>query len=157
MKTKQRSDDDRCLQLNRTRKTSLLTGCLDAFLTAITSTTALAQAVCLPAPRLLTTMPMGGQVGTSVEVTITGANFEDAGELSFSHSGIKATPKLDDAGKPIANRFVVSIAEDCPTGIHEARVMTRLGVSSSRAFNVGTLTEVTHTAANTTLETAATL
>ena len=157
MKTKQRSDDDPCRQLNRTRKTSLLTGCLAAFLTAITSTTALAQAVCLPAPRLLTTMPMGGQVGTSVEVTITGANFEDAGELSFSHSGIKATPKLDDAGKPIANRFVVSIAEDCPTGIHEARVMTRLGVSSSRAFNVGTLTEVTHTAANTTLETAATL
>ena len=67
MKTKQRSDDDRCLQLNRTRKTSLLTACLAAFLTAITSTTALAQAVCLPAPRLLTTMRMGGQGGTSVE------------------------------------------------------------------------------------------
>jgi hypothetical protein len=116
-----------------------------------------AQAVCLPAPRLLTTMPMGGQVGTSVEITITGANFENADQLSFSHPGITATPKLDDAGKPIANRFVVNISKDCPTGIHESRVMTRLGVSSSRAFNVGTLTEVTQTAANTTLETAAPL
>lgn len=119
--------------------------------------TAWAQAVCLPAPRLLTTMPMGGQVETSVEITITGANFENADQLSFSHPGISATPKLDDAGKPIANRFVVNIANDCPTGIHEARVMTRLGVSSSRAFNVGTLNEVTQSAANTTLETAAPL
>lgn len=121
------------------------------------TTSAWGQAVCLPAPRLLTTMPMGGQVGASVEITITGANFENADQLSFSHPGISATPKLDDAGRPIANRFVVNIANDCPTGIHEARVMTRLGVSSSRAFNVGTLTEVTQTAANTTLETAAAL
>ena len=28
-----------------------------------------AQSVCLPAPRLLTTMPMGGQVGTTIEVS----------------------------------------------------------------------------------------
>tara|TARA_R110002072_G_scaffold13481_3_gene56961 strand:+ start:27343 stop:29481 length:2139 start_codon:yes stop_codon:yes gene_type:complete len=100
---------------------------------------------------------MGGQAGTSVEVTITGANCENANELSFSHSGIRATQKLDDAGKPIANRFVVHIDKNCPTGIHEARVMTRLGVSSSRVFNVGTMTEVTQTTSNTTLETAATL
>lgn len=121
------------------------------------TTPAWGQAVCLPAPRLLTTMPMGGQIGTTVEITITGANFENADQLSFSHPGITATPKLDDAGKPIANRFVVNIAKDCPAGIHEARVMTRLGVSSSRAFNVGTLPEVTQTVANTTLETAAPL
>ena len=34
--------------------------------------TALAQLVILPSPRLLTTMPMGGRVGTTVEVSITG-------------------------------------------------------------------------------------
>jgi hypothetical protein len=118
------------------------------------SATAWAQAVCLPAPRLLTTMPMGGRVGTSVEITIVGANFENADQLSFSHSGITAVPKVDDAGKPIANTYVVTIAADCPAGIHEARVMTRLGVSSSRVFNVGSLPEVTQTAANTSLETA---
>jgi hypothetical protein len=116
-----------------------------------------AQAVCLPAPRLLTTMPMGGRVGTSVEITITGANFENADQLSFSHAGVTAVPKVDDAGKPIANKYVVTIAKDCPVGIHEARVMTRLGVSSSRAFNVGSLPEVTQTAANTSLETAVAL
>ncbi|HIE96983.1 MAG TPA: hypothetical protein EYQ63_08195, partial [Fuerstia sp.] len=56
----------------------------------LTSSTAFAQSVCLPAPRLMTTLPMGGQVGTSVEITITGQNFEDADELSFSHPGITA-------------------------------------------------------------------
>jgi len=33
---------------------------------------AVAQKVLLPLPRLLSTMPMGGQAGTEVEVTITG-------------------------------------------------------------------------------------
>lgn len=113
-----------------------------------------AQSVCLPAPRLLTTMPMGGQVGTTVEVTITGENFEDAEELSFSHPGIKAIPKLDDKGLPVPNQFLVTIAPDCPTGIYDARVMTRLGISSSRAFNVGMLPEVMQKKPNTTLETA---
>lgn len=113
-----------------------------------------AQSVCLPAPRLLTTMPMGGQVGSRVEVTITGQNMEDVEALTFSHSGITAEPVLNADGQPVANRYVVSIADDCPVGIHEARVMTRLGVSSSRAFNVGSLPEVTPLETNTTLESA---
>lgn len=115
---------------------------------------ALGQAVCLPAPRLLTTMPMGGQVGSTLEVTITGENIDDADLLSFSHPDLTAKPAVDDSGQPVANRFVVSIADDCPPGLHEARVMTRLGVSSSRIFNVGTLPEVTRRKPNTTLETA---
>lgn len=122
-----------------------------------TETIVFAQSVCLPAPRLMTTMPMGGQAGTSVEVTITGQNVEDVESLAFSHPGITAKPVLDEGGRPVADRYLVSIAADCPAGIHEARVMTRLGVSSSRAFNVGTLPEVTQLAAHTTLESAAKL
>lgn len=125
------------------------------FAAALTfSSTAAAQSVCLPAPRLLTTMPMGGQVGSSVEITITGENIEEADALSFSHPGITATRKLDDKGQPVANVYLVAIADDCPTGIHEARVMTKLGVSSSRVFNVGSLPETTRTTPNTSLETA---
>ena len=44
----------------------------------------LAQEVCLPAPRLLTIVPMGGQAGTTFEVTITGENIDGANELVFS-------------------------------------------------------------------------
>ena len=120
----------------------------------LTTSAASAQSVCLPAPRLLTTVPMGGQVGTTVEVTITGDNIENADQLRFSHPGITATQKLDKEGAAISNRFVVIIATDCPTGIHEARLMTRLGVSSSRVFNVDTLPEATRVKPNTSLKNA---
>lgn len=119
--------------------------CLLALLTA----SALAQQVTLPLPRLLTVTPMGGQAGTTVEVTITGENIEDVTELAFS------TPKI--TAKPVAgvvNKFSVSIAADAPVGVYDARVMSRLGVSSVRAFSVNKLPEIMRTKANNTLETA---
>lgn len=121
---------------------------------ACVTATVSAQSVCLPAPRLLTTMPMGGQLGTEVEVSISGESIEDVEQLLFSHPGITAEPKLDAAGKPEPNKFLVSIAADCPLGIHEARVLSRLGVSSSRVFTVGALPEVKQEKATTTVETA---
>ena len=112
------------------------------------------QSVGLPAPRLLTTMPMGAKVGTEVEVAITGEHLEDVGELMFSHPGITAKQKLDPKGNRVADRYVVCVAPDCPIGLYETRVMTRLGISSSRIFAVGTLTEVVRSKANTSLVTA---
>ncbi|MFM7150731.1 MAG: serine protease, partial [Gemmataceae bacterium] len=104
------------------------------------------QSVGLPAPRLLTTMPMGGKAGTKFDVTITGENLDDAGDLLFSDARITATRKLDASGAPLANQYVVSIAPDCPVGLYEARIMSRLGVSSSRIFAVGKLAEVVQAA-----------
>lgn len=115
---------------------------------------AVAQSVCLPAPRLLTTTPMGGQAGTEVEITISGEHLDEAGELSFSDSRITAAPLRDDGGNPVPNKYLVTIAADCPAGLYEARVMTRLGISSSRIFSVGTLPELSRTSPNTTLATA---
>jgi hypothetical protein len=100
------------------------------------ATSAIAQSVCLPAPRLLTTMPMGGQTGSTVEVTIAGDSIDGETELHFSHPGIAAKPTAKE------NRFSVTIAKDVPVGLHEARVMTRLGISSCRAFTVGPQSEV---------------
>ena len=113
-----------------------------------------AQLVVLPSPRLLTTMPMGGQVGSSVEVTIAGENIENVTELLFSTPKITAKPVNGPDGKPVENKFLVSIAADAPVGVHDARVMSRLGLSSARAFSVNKLPEVTRTAANNSLETA---
>jgi hypothetical protein len=113
-----------------------------------------AQSVCLPAPRLLTTMPMGGRAGSQVEIEITGEHLLDAESLVFSDRRLSASPKLDKESKPVANRYIVTIAADCPPGLYEARIMTRLGISSPRAFAVGTLPETTRTSSNTTLATA---
>ena len=114
----------------------------------------LAQSVCLPAPRLLTTMPMGGTVGSQVEIGISGENIEDVDELYFSDTRLKATRKLDASGKPETNKYLVAIAADCPAGIYEARVMTRLGISSSRVFSVDTFPEVIQKSPNTKVATA---
>lgn len=113
-----------------------------------------AQSVGLPAPRLLTTVPMGGKAGSQVEVVISGESLEDADELIFSDPRITATRKLNAAGLPEPNKYLVDIASDCPVGLYEARMMTRLGISSSRAFSVGALPEVVRTKPNTSLATA---
>jgi hypothetical protein len=116
---------------------------------ALASAPCLAQQVTLPLPRLLTVFPMGGKAGTSVEVTITGEHLEDVSALTFS------SPKI--TAKPVAgaeNKFSVNIAADAPVGVYDARVMSRLGVSSGRAFSVGTLAEITRTKANNTIESA---
>ncbi len=124
------------------------------FLPAIS---AMAQLVVLPAPRLLTTMPMGGKLGSTVEVTITGENLEDVTALLFSTPKITAKPATGPDGQPMENKFLVTIAPDAPVGVHEARVLSRLGISSARAFSVGELDEIVRTAANNSVETALTL
>ncbi|HVW36953.1 MAG TPA: serine protease [Pirellulales bacterium] len=121
---------------------------------AFNSTTTFAQSVGLPAPRLLTTMPMGGKAGAEVEVTISGENLASADELVFSDPRIQAKAKLDAAGKPEPNKYLVAIAADCPPGLYEARMMSRLGVSSARVFSVGSLPEAVRAAPNTSLATA---
>ena len=118
-------------------------------LSFLLSLSAFAQQVTLPLPRLLTVSPMGGQVGTTVEVKVTGENLEDVSALTFSDPKITAQPV---AGKE--NTFAVSIAKDAAVGVHDARVMSRLGVSSARAFTVGSLPEVVREKPNTSVETA---
>ena len=115
---------------------------------------AVAQQVCLPAPRLLTVTPMGGQVGTSVEVAVTHQNVAAAEELLFSTPKITARPVVAEDGKRVPNRFLVSIAADAPVGVHDARILSRLGVSSPRAFAVGDLPEVTRTVPNNSIASA---
>src|SRR5438105_1786333 len=46
-----------------------------------------AQAQTLPSPKLTHIAPLGGQVGTSFELTLTGSEFDDAEGLHFSFAG----------------------------------------------------------------------
>ena len=54
----------------------------------------------------------------------------------------------------MADTYVVHIPKDCPEGLYEARLMTRLGLSSSRIFSVGHLNEISQTKPNKSLATA---
>lgn len=110
-----------------------------------------AQTVCLPLPRLLTCMPMGGQVGTTVEIVITGENLDEGGQLVFSSPAIQAERILRADGTLDPLCYRLSISADCPPGLHEMRLLTRLGISSSRIFVVDRTSEVAQTAGNTSL------
>jgi len=112
------------------------------------------QSVGLPTPRLLTVVPMGGKVGSEFEVTVTGDYIDDAEKLIFSDNRITAKNKIGPNGKPMVDKYTVHIAPDCPTGLYEARMLTRLGASSSRIFAVDTLTEVLKSKPNNSLATA---
>jgi len=129
------------------RRVSIVAGFLGAMW--LLPAVAAAQSVGLPAPRLLTLMPMGGRAGTEFEVTIGGDFIDGADHLVFSDPRISAVARRTDEGLPIAEKFAVTIDRSCPVGIYEARVVTRLGLSSSRAFSVGTLPEVVRTLPNT--------
>lgn len=98
---------------------------------------ATAQSVGLPTPRLLTVVPSGGKVGTEFELTVTGEHLDDAGDLVFSDRRVTARRKPD-----APDRYTVKVAADCPPGLVEARVLSRLGLSSPRIFTVGTLPEM---------------
>jgi len=140
------------MSVSRLHRVAFWLSCLG--LLAAGASRGLAQSVGLPAPRLLTTLPMGGQAGSEFEVTISGEELSESDVLVFSDPRITARPKLSAAGTAELNRYLVTIAAECPAGLYEARVITRLGMSSSRAFSVSTLPEVVRTAPNTSLATA---
>lgn len=100
------------------------------------------QSVCLPLPRLLTMMPMGGRAGTTFDVAITGEHIDAATALRFSEPGISAVPKNREDGSREPNVFVVTVATDVLPGVYEAAVVAPTGLSATRVFCVSDLPEV---------------
>jgi hypothetical protein len=113
----------------------------------------------LPTPRLLTVMPPGGKIGSTVEVSFTGTDLEEPEQLLFSHPGIKAEPLAAPEpppqskapapkrgrrgmGPPVISRFKVTLSAGVPPGIHDVRFVNKWGVSNPRAFVAGDLGEV---------------
>ena len=122
-----------------------------------TSSTLSAQ---LPNTQLSTITPAGGTIGTTVEVTVTGADQDDLTTLVFSHPSVVATQVVTAAGEfdanptPVNNKFQVAIAADVPAGIYEVRAAGRFGLSSPRAFVVGTREQIIGNGSNHTLAAA---
>lgn len=103
----------------------------------------------LPQIRVTGVYPAGGQQGQSVDVTVTaGTDLDDAAELIFSHPGLKAVPKKDGNGNPIASQFTVSVGSDVAAGLYDVRVRGLFGISNPRIFRVDTLPEVAETEPN---------
>lgn len=85
----------------------------------------------LPSIRFDRIAPLGGEVGTVVEVEILGADIEDVRDLLFDQPGLDA--------EPVANKerfFNISIASDVPVGTYEVRLVGKWGVSNPRLFAI---------------------
>ena len=105
-----------------------------------------------PSPRIATISPPGAKAGTTVEITVTGSDLDDATALYFSDPKIKAErlpdpPPPKDKKKdnkkapPPPPRFRVTVPADSPPAIHDVRLIGEWGISNPRAFVVGDLTE----------------
>ncbi len=91
-------------------------------------------------PSLAAIRPTGGQRGTEVEITLSGARLGDAREIFYYQPGIATLElkKVDDNNV----KARLKIAADCPLGLHDFRVRTATGVSELRTFSVGALKDV---------------
>jgi len=103
----------------------------------------------LPQARLNTIYPLGGQRGTTVDLSLGGGvDLDEASQLYFSHPGITAVQKTaGQPPQPVAGQFVVTIAADVPVGVYDVRVRSMYGLSNPRSFVVGALKETTEEAA----------
>jgi len=102
---------------------------------------ATAQSVCLPLPRLLTTMPMGGRAGTTFDLVVSGEHVDAPEALKFSHPGLSAIRKRTPEGAEVPGTFVVTVAAEVPVGVYEAALLAPTGLSAPRIFSVGDLPE----------------
>ncbi|MFO0918290.1 MAG: hypothetical protein U0872_08250 [Planctomycetaceae bacterium] len=112
----------------------------------------------LPQTRVYSIFPLGGEAGTSFDLTLTsGADLEEINQLLFNHPGLTATPKLQTVSgqqPPVANTFTVTIAPDVPVGRYQLNAVGFFGISNPRTFQVGARPEITETEPNNSVEQA---
>ncbi len=106
------------------------------------------RAQTLPVARLFSIFPAGGKQGTTVDVTIAGADLEGVSKLYFSEPRITAVQKMVPAGlgesgpQGVPGQFTITIPADAKPGICEVRAVGKYGASNPRSFVVGTQNEL---------------
>lgn len=118
-------------------------------------------------PTLTSTVPLGGQQGTSVTLLLDGTNLGEVRRILFDHEGLEAViekqrelpnPRKMEEGQTRAlildgatrNRLWVrvDVDESVPADLYHFRVWTPLGVSNPLPFAVGAFPEVEETQFN---------
>ena len=91
-------------------------------------------------PSLGAIRPVGGQRGTEIEITLSGARLGDAQEIVYYQPGITTVSlkKVDENNV----KARIKISPDCILGLHDLRLRTATGISELRTFSVGALKEV---------------
>ena len=101
----------------------------------------------VPTPVLNTVFPPGGQVGTTVSVTLEGLALDDLTGVRFAQSRIGCRK----AGE---KRLELTIPSDIAPGIYDIRAIGKYGMSGPRAFSIGNRPEAIESEPNDTVDAA---
>jgi hypothetical protein len=87
-----------------------------------------------PVPTLASISPSTGQAGSSVAVTLAGANFTSGAAVTVSGTGVTVSNVAVTGAAQITAVF--TIASGVPTGVRDVRVTTSSGTSNAVSFRV---------------------
>ncbi|MEX2578681.1 MAG: PPC domain-containing protein [Verrucomicrobiales bacterium] len=96
----------------------------------------------LPNPDLLVVSPAVAKAGTTVEVSVSGKELDEAKTLRFSDDRIVVEPVMRPADayhpepRPVDGRFKVTVPADAEPGVYEVRSRGYFGLSTARPFMV---------------------
>ena len=107
------------------------------------------------APVLKPVAPHGAQRGTTIDLTLTGANLAEPTGLWLDFPAKATFPPENNNGKDPAKLLVhLEVPKDAPMGFHALRLATSRGLSNPRLFCVDDLPQVVAKDDNHTRETA---
>jgi hypothetical protein len=110
------------------------------------------------APTVKTAFPVGGQRGTTFDITFVGTNLAEPIKLWTSFPAAAGTivfPTEGNNGKDATKLIArITLPPEAPLGFHGVRVVTSKGVSNLRLFCIDDLPQVLADGKNGTLETA---
>ncbi len=95
------------------------------------------------APVLKPAVPLGMTPGTTLDLTLTGANLAEPTGLWTSFPAKVVIPTEGNNGKDNAKLLVrLEVPKDAPLGFHAMRLATRRGMSNLRLFCIDDLPQV---------------
>jgi hypothetical protein len=110
------------------------------------------------APVLNMPVPLGMQRGTSMELTLTGANLAEPTGLWTSFPAAITIPTDKNNGKDAGKlRVHLEVPKDAPLGFHSLRLATSHGMSNFRLFCIDDLPQLTEVDTNRSKSTAQTV
>lgn len=97
-----------------------------------------------PIPRLTVITPQGGQVGTTVQITLAGVDLDETTSLMIAPAGLTAerVPNPAKKGEFLPNTFAIKIPKETVPGNFDLRAVGAFGITNPRTFAVGELLEV---------------
>ncbi len=114
--------------------------------------TSLASLASGASPVLNSIMPRGGQIGTDVAITMSGARLEDTEEVASASPEVKVTGFKVEAGDKVT--CTLHLEPNCPLGEHLLRIRTKSGLTYARTFWAGQFPSLAEVEPNTQFETA---